>query len=108
MYKCATQQVLIRKVTVGYTIIISIKKQSKNKELFPKLPALGGDGGVVLIMTFLAFSSTNILNCHTIHFVILYIVVEFFVNAVKFISRAIIIIKIHFRFAVAVDAPAHA
>ena len=59
-------------------------------------------------MTFLALNSANILHGDTIHFPGFNIIMEFFVNAIKFISRAVIIIKIHFCFAVAVYTPAHA
>jgi hypothetical protein len=59
-------------------------------------------------MAFLTFESTNILDSNTVHFMILIIVVEFLVNAVKFIACAIAIIEIHFCFAVTVDTPSHA
>src|SRR5204862_7496453 len=58
-------------------------------------------------MTILALNSANILHGDTIHFPGFNIIVEFFVNAVKFISRAVIIIKVHFCFAMAVYTPAH-
>src|SRR5438105_3242879 len=60
------------------------------------------------IMTSLAFYSANILYPDAVHFACLKIVVEFFVYTVKLISRRVIIIKIHFCFAVTVYAPAHA
>ena len=60
-------------------------------------------------MAFLAFSATNFLNRYTVQLLILDILVEFGVNAVKLIAGAVLfIIKIHFCFAVTVDTPAHA
>ena len=60
-------------------------------------------------MTFLAFCSANLFNCYAIEFVILDIIVELFVNAVEFVTRAFFrIVKINLCFPVAVDAPAHA
>src|SRR5437762_4552279 len=59
-------------------------------------------------MTFLTLNSANILHGDAIHFPGFNIIVVFFVNAIKFISRAVIIIKIHLCFAVAVYTPPHA
>ena len=40
---------------------------------------------------------------------IFYIIMEFFVNAVKFVAGAVcFIIKVHFAFAMAINAPPHA
>src|SRR5690242_7093679 len=59
-------------------------------------------------MTFATFSSTDHLNCYTIILLILNVLVEFFVNAVKFISISFAIVKLNFGSTVTIDAPAHA
>ena len=59
-------------------------------------------------MTSLALDSPDIYNSYTVHLMILDIIVKFLVNAVKFIAGAIIIVEIHFCFAMAIDAPTHA
>jgi hypothetical protein len=61
-----------------------------------------------LVVTFLTFQTANIFYGNAIHFTGPYIVVEFFVNAIEFVACAVIVIKIHLAFAVAVDTPAHA
>jgi len=60
-------------------------------------------------VTFLTLGSADLFHGNTVHLVILNIVVEFLVNAVKFITACIVlIIEINLGFAVTVDAPAHA
>ena len=60
-------------------------------------------------MAFLALCTANAFYSYTIHFMIFYIVMEFFVYAVKLIAfTGFIIVKINFRFPVAVNTPAHA
>src|SRR5436190_6067741 len=59
-------------------------------------------------MAFLAFDSANVLYANAIHSSRLEIVMELFVNAIKFISCAVSIVKIHLCLAMTVYAPAHA
>ena len=59
-------------------------------------------------MTSLALDSANILHSYAVHFASFEIVMEFFINAVKFISGAVIIIEIDICRAMAIDAPPHA
>ena len=59
-------------------------------------------------MTFLTFYSTDIFHGKAIHFAGLEIVVELFINAIKLVSGAVVVVEGHLRFAVAVDTPAHA
>ena len=62
-----------------------------------------------LIVTFLAFRSTNLFNRYTVHFMIFQVFVEFLVNAVILVSGTVFfVVKINFRFSVAIDTPAHA
>jgi len=63
---------------------------------------------LILIVTFLAFQATDIFYGYAVHFTGFNIVVEFLVNAVKLVARAVVIVELHFRFTVTVDAPAHA
>ena len=59
-------------------------------------------------MTFLTFEAADIFYGYAVHFTGFDIVMEFFVNALKFISLTIAVVKIHFCIAVAVYTPAHA
>lgn len=61
-----------------------------------------------LIMAFLALQSADIFHGHAIHFVILDIVMELFVNAVEFVTGAVRVIEIDLGLAVTVHAPTHA
>ena len=85
-----------KRATVGNTIMDFYKELSIKKR------------AACLVMTSLAFSSTDICNRYAIHFVVLEVIMEFFINTVKFISRAVIIIKVHFGFTMTIDTPAHA
>ena len=58
-------------------------------------------------MTFLTFDSTNISDPYTIHFPGFEIIMEFFIDAVKFIAGTVIIIEIHFCLTVTINTPAH-
>ncbi len=59
-------------------------------------------------MALLTFRAADIFNRNTIHFTSLQVFMEFFVNAIEFISVSLAIREIHFRGAVTVDTPAHA
>src|SRR5258705_9033714 len=59
-------------------------------------------------MTLLAFGSTNFFNRNAIVFMILYIVVKFFVNIIKFVAMALVIIKLNVCCTMAIDTPSHA
>lgn len=63
---------------------------------------------LVLIVTFLTFQTTDIAYSHTIHFVVLYIVMKLLVNAVEFVTSAVAVVEINFCFSVTVYTPAHA
>ena len=58
-------------------------------------------------MTFLAFKAANVFDCHAVHFAGLYIVMEFFIDTIKLISMALIIIKLNFCFPMTINTPAH-
>ena len=60
-------------------------------------------------MTFLALRSANAFNGYAIHFFILDVVMEFFINTIKLITLpGFFIQEVYFRFPVTVDTPAHA
>src|SRR5258708_12528936 len=59
-------------------------------------------------MAFLAFFTADILNSYAIHFASSQIFMEFFVNAVEFISISAGIREINLGRTMAVDTPAHA
>ena len=59
-------------------------------------------------MAFLALRSSNILHCNTIHFVVLYIIVKFFIDTVKFVTGTVCIVEVNMCGALAVDAQTHA
>ena len=63
---------------------------------------------ILLIVTFLAFQTTNILHGHTVHFSVPDIVMEFLINTIEFIPGAVAIIEIDLGFTMAVHAPSHA
>ncbi len=62
----------------------------------------------VLIVTFLALSSSNVPNRNAVHFIILQIVMKLLIDAVEFVPFAgFLVEEINFGFAVTVDTPAH-
>jgi hypothetical protein len=61
-----------------------------------------------LIVTFLTFQPTDVLNRHTIHFARFDIIMEFLVNAIELISFGTVIVEIHPRLPVTVNTPTHA
>src|ERR1035437_2357669 len=61
-----------------------------------------------LIVAFLTLSSTDLLYCYAIIFFIFYIIMKFFIDAIKFISMPFIIIKLNLCFPVAINTPTHA
>ena len=60
-----------------------------------------------LVVTFLTFCTADMLHCYAIHFMIFQIFMEFFVDAIEFISGAIAV-EVNLCFPVAIDTPAHA
>lgn len=63
----------------------------------------------ILIVTFLALCTTNAFYRYAVHFMIFKVIMEFLVNAIKFIAFAgFFIIEIYFGFSVAIDTPSHA
>jgi hypothetical protein len=61
-----------------------------------------------LIVAFLTFQATDMLNAHAIHLTVFDIVVEFLVNAIKLITLGAVVIEVDRGFAMAIDTPAHA
>ena len=83
--------------------------KNKNFGLFHQHIAESAYQHITLIVTFLALCTTNLFNCYAIQLMIFYIIMEFFVNAVKLIARAVcLIVKIYFAFTVAINTPTHA
>ena len=62
---------------------------------------------LILVVTFLTFRTADVLYRYAVHFTIFYIRMEFFVNAVEFISCTVAV-KINLGFPVTIDTPAHA